>query len=212
MIRICQKRLLSTSSHVFQSDKMDYYRLMAKSRNQKAKSDDESVRTMSLTFDTRPKTAADNADIDKIFGFSGKNKSDKSSRRDVSYRSIKRNIAGVMVPKRPIEPDNCCMSGCVNCVWELYGEDLEEWKQLTKLAAQRLMEQGDDVKEKWPVGFDPPPDYLPAKYIPEELREKNVRQEKRVEMPLGIQVFTQLEKKLKSKHRRQSDSRVAAQA
>lgn len=28
---------------------------------------------------------------------------------------------------RPKEPDNCCMSGCVNCVWDAYREEVEEW-------------------------------------------------------------------------------------
>lgn len=28
---------------------------------------------------------------------------------------------------RPAEPDNCCMSGCVNCVWDLFREEVEEW-------------------------------------------------------------------------------------
>ncbi|KAL8791101.1 MAG: hypothetical protein Q9213_000308 [Squamulea squamosa] len=28
---------------------------------------------------------------------------------------------------RPREPDNCCMSGCVNCVWDAYREEVEAW-------------------------------------------------------------------------------------
>lgn len=26
-------------------------------------------------------------------------------------------VAGVRIPPKPLEPDNCCMSGCVNCTW-----------------------------------------------------------------------------------------------
>ncbi|KAL8913954.1 MAG: hypothetical protein Q9171_001339 [Xanthocarpia ochracea] len=29
--------------------------------------------------------------------------------------------------QRPREPDNCCMSGCVNCVWDAYREEVEAW-------------------------------------------------------------------------------------
>lgn len=35
---------------------------------------------------------------------------------------------------RPAEPDNCCMSGCVNCVWDLFREEMEEWATRQKLA------------------------------------------------------------------------------
>jgi hypothetical protein len=38
-----------------------------------------------------------------------------------------RTINGVPVPPRPAEPDNCCMSGCVHCVWDDYRDDVEEW-------------------------------------------------------------------------------------
>jgi len=35
---------------------------------------------------------------------------------------------------RPAEPDNCCMSGCVNCVWDLFREEVEEWAARQKQA------------------------------------------------------------------------------
>lgn len=42
---------------------------------------------------------------------------------DASWRTIN----GVPVPPRPAEPDNCCMSGCVHCVWDDYRDDVEAW-------------------------------------------------------------------------------------
>ncbi|KAK0936609.1 hypothetical protein LTR29_011847 [Friedmanniomyces endolithicus] len=38
-------------------------------------------------------------------------------------------VAGVLVPPRPEEPENCCMSGCVNCVWDLFRDEMEEWAE-----------------------------------------------------------------------------------
>ncbi|KAI5289307.1 hypothetical protein KEM52_000822, partial [Ascosphaera acerosa] len=46
-------------------------------------------------------------------------------------------INGVRVPPRPLEPDNCCMSGCVNCVWDNYRDDLEDWAKQVKKAKAR---------------------------------------------------------------------------
>lgn len=52
------------------------------------------------------------------------------------------NIAGVVVPPKPEEPDNCCMSGCANCVWDLFREDLEEWALKASEAQAKLQAQG----------------------------------------------------------------------
>lgn len=52
------------------------------------------------------------------------------------------NVAGILVPPRPDEPDNCCMSGCVNCVWDVYREDLEEWAAKAAEARAMLAKQG----------------------------------------------------------------------
>ncbi|KFY75622.1 hypothetical protein V499_04424 [Pseudogymnoascus sp. VKM F-103] len=47
-------------------------------------------------------------------------------------------VAGVLVPPKPEEPDNCCMSGCVNCVWDQFGEEVEEWAA-AKARAERAV-------------------------------------------------------------------------
>jgi hypothetical protein len=60
-------------------------------------------------------------------------------RADITRKS--RMIAGVLVPPRPEEPDNCCMSGCVNCVWDLYREELEEWAAKSAQAREALLAQ-----------------------------------------------------------------------
>lgn len=38
-----------------------------------------------------------------------------------------RTVNGVPIPPRPAEPDNCCMSGCVHCVWDDYRDEVEKW-------------------------------------------------------------------------------------
>jgi hypothetical protein len=55
-------------------------------------------------------------------------------------------VGGVVVPPRPEEPLNCCMSGCVNCVWETYRDEMEEWAAATargEASLQRQRAQGD---------------------------------------------------------------------
>lgn len=45
-----------------------------------------------------------------------------------------KTINGVAIPPRPDEPDNCCMSGCVHCVWDDYRSEMEEWAGRVKNA------------------------------------------------------------------------------
>ncbi|KAL2416814.1 hypothetical protein ABEF95_005544 [Exophiala dermatitidis] len=52
-----------------------------------------------------------------------------------------RTINGVPVPPRPLEPDNCCMSGCVHCVWDDYRDDLEEWAARVKEAQAKAQKK-----------------------------------------------------------------------
>ncbi|KAF3986869.1 hypothetical protein FT663_04181 [Candidozyma haemuli var. vulneris] len=140
--------------------------------------------------------------IRKVFG--GRIKGEErqsSSRMNVGQPRI---IAGVTVPDKPKEPDNCCMSGCINCVWELYNDDVKDWNDRRKLAADKLKEQGG----LWPADFYPPVKLLNKENIPEELaRDPNAEKKSEVDeswgdVPVAIRVFAQTEKRLKAKKRR----------
>lgn len=50
-------------------------------------------------------------------------------------------VAGVLVPPKPEEPDNCCMSGCVNCIWDTYRDEMETWAAANAEAEARLAAQ-----------------------------------------------------------------------
>lgn len=103
--------------------------------------------------------------------FGGRIKGDvrqSSSRREIGQP---RMIAGVLVPHKPTEPDNCCMSGCVNCVWEQFNDDLKDWRRLRNEAAQKL-NKTDNI---WPTDFNPPLATLEMKNVPQELRKTKLK-------------------------------------
>lgn len=149
----------------------------------------------SLVFDTRSKDHT--LTFSEVFGGSTKTAT-KSSRRDLSYRLESKKIGGVKVPKRPIEPDNCCMSGCINCVWELFNEDLEDWKFKRIEAAKQLLKQDKNDKnlEKWPADWDAPPKILDKAFISKGMSTDDTVEEIQG-MPVGLQVFALFEKKKK---------------
>lgn len=53
-----------------------------------------------------------------------------------------RTVNGVPIPPRPAEPDNCCMSGCMHCVWDDYRDDIEDWATRLKEAQAKGANQG----------------------------------------------------------------------
>ncbi|TVY45428.1 UPF0651 protein, mitochondrial [Lachnellula occidentalis] len=78
--------------------------------------------------------------------FSSRLSSPLERRSEIQKKSVL--IAGVWVPPRPDEPDNCCMSGCVNCVWDRYRDELEEWAAARKEAQIALQKEKGLEKEK----------------------------------------------------------------
>ncbi|QLG74963.1 hypothetical protein HG535_0H02900 [Zygotorulaspora mrakii] len=109
-----------------------------------------------------------------VFGGRIKGESPQSTSRILAGGS--KVIAGVSVPSKPEEPDNCCMSGCVNCVWEIFNEDLREWRHKRKLAAERI--KGTDGI--WPAHWNPPLALLDLKNIPKVLQHEKINLDKRL--------------------------------
>ena len=76
------------------------------------------------------------------------------------------------------------MSGCVNCVWDVYRDDLEEWAAKRKEADRRLRAEDsidDDGGALWAGG----------------------REDLFGGVPVGIREFMRTEKALKEKHLKQ---------
>ncbi|CAI5759454.1 unnamed protein product [Candida verbasci] len=143
--------------------------------------------------------------IQKVFGGRIKGEDRKSSSRIT--RGEPKVIAGITVPSRPPEPDNCCMSGCINCVWELFEEDLKDWNEKRIEAAKKLVEKGG----RWPEHFHAPLKHLNKENYPESIANKKDHELESTEegpnewgdVPIAIRVFTETEKKLKRKHAQQ---------
>ncbi|KAL6711214.1 hypothetical protein ACN47E_005745 [Coniothyrium glycines] len=135
---------------------------------------------------------------------------DAIAERKQEIAKASQNIAGILVPPKPEEPDNCCMSGCVNCVWDMYRDEMEEWAEKsaqarTAIAAQKqsgkgtgsmvagqgtpnhvtvsMDDDGGGTETNW--GTDVEPDKLFD------------------DIPVGIREFMRTEKKLKQLHKQE---------
>lgn len=136
--------------------------------------------------------------IRKVFGGRIKGEDRVSSSRILMGEP--RIIAGVKVPDKPQEPDNCCMSGCINCVWEIYNDDIKDWEAKRRLAAGKLVKKGGI----WPADFYPPVKLLRPENLPESLRGKNIDNKEQDDgawnrVPVEMRVFAELEKKIKGR-------------
>lgn len=158
-----------------------------------------------------------------IFGSSLAGPAERAERL-AQIRSKSKLVAGVLVPPKPQEPDNCCMSGCVNCVWDRFRDEMEEWAFANAEAERRaaagkteasaipksepmvdhtvvsMDDDGGGSETNWDLGAVPrsqPSGKITKDFWDEELY-KNV--------PVGIREFMKQEKKLKQKHMREGTS------
>lgn len=111
-----------------------------------------------------------------------------------------RLLNGVRIPPRPAEPDNCCMSGCVNCVWDDYRDDVESWAQKVQAAkAAATAKQGQSHTAK---KHDIPPSTsmdddggASTPYWSTGLSDQDMFGD----IPVGIREFMKTEKRLKQR-------------
>ncbi|KAF2687364.1 hypothetical protein K458DRAFT_296744 [Lentithecium fluviatile CBS 122367] len=116
-------------------------------------------------------------------------------------------IAGVMVPPRPDEPGNCCMSGCVNCVWDLYRDEMEEWAAKSAEARARIQARREDGQgSRSMLAEQGTPSHAATSLDDDgggsETNWGSATTEGHLfdDIPVGIREFMKTEKRLKQKH------------
>ncbi|KAL9105658.1 MAG: hypothetical protein Q9227_009207 [Pyrenula ochraceoflavens] len=86
---------------------------------------------------TQPPSASPSERAKILFG-TGSRRYNPTSQTTSSPTTTWRTINGVPIPPRPAEPDNCCMSGCMHCVWDDYRDSIEEWASRVKVAQAQI--------------------------------------------------------------------------
>ncbi|KAL4869344.1 hypothetical protein BDV12DRAFT_185234 [Aspergillus spectabilis] len=133
----------------------------------------------------------------------------RSSRYDPSSNAAWKTVNGVLIPPRPEEPDNCCMSGCVHCVWDDYRAEMEEW-------AAMLAQAKAKGPSKSPKVIPGAITKTPADSISTSMDDDGSGSETNwsipgkgddlfADIPVGIREFMKTEKRLKEVHRQEKD-------
>ncbi|KAG2063751.1 hypothetical protein BDR04DRAFT_1111144 [Suillus decipiens] len=96
-------------------------------------------------------------------------------------------IAGFVIPKEPIPPsdEECCMSGCAICVYDIYEESLEAYKESIVALRSSLSALS-----------------IPDSEWPDRVRTNPPAAEKRQEVILNA--FEEMERQLKEKRERRA--------
>ncbi|KAM0243168.1 hypothetical protein ACHAPO_000006 [Fusarium lateritium] len=158
------------------------------------KSADSSVQDK---FPTKQATQTPEEKARLVFGSRVLGQAEKDER--LATRKAKATyIAGVLVPPKPTEPDNCCMSGCVNCVYDQYRDELEEW-QLKNSEAQAALRKVEGSMDSDGGGSEA--NWAAAPSVGEAKIAKDFWDEELyANLPVGIREFMKTEKQLKKRH------------
>lgn len=158
-----------------------------------------------------PKTGEEET-LAKANKFFGSVAGPEERRKEIEAAS--HEVAGIIVPPKPEEPDNCCMSGCVNCVWDMYRDEMEEWAAKSTEARARMQAQresgqgtrsivaGKDTPTHVATGMDDDGGGSETSWVAPASQDALFD-----DIPVGIREFMRTEKKLKE---RQKAERAAA--
>ncbi|KAJ8111938.1 hypothetical protein OPT61_g5581 [Boeremia exigua] len=119
--------------------------------------------------------------------------------RRIEIDAASTEVAGIRVPPKPTEPDNCCMSGCVNCVWDMFRDEMEEWAEQSakaRAAIQAKREGSGSIPSHVAVSMDDDGGGSDTNWTGTTGDDKMFD-----DIPVGIREFMKTEKKLKQRHR-----------
>ncbi|KAF7591770.1 hypothetical protein BBP40_001150 [Aspergillus hancockii] len=139
-----------------------------------------------------------------VFGtpLAGPGRSPRSAQ--IPPESTWKTINGVAIPPRPEEPDNCCMSGCVHCVWDDFRDEMEEWAGRVEQAKVKGVSNGPtmDMRHTPRAEVDSSSTSIDDDGGGSETNWTAPTQADDLfaSIPVGIREFMKTEKKLKQKH------------
>jgi hypothetical protein len=163
---------------------------------------------------TPPPTSDSQSPTDRmsiVFGSRLAGPGDRSARyshNNMPPESTWKMINGVLIPPRPVEPDNCCMSGCAHCVWDDYRDDTEQWAHRLKEAQAKagVAKRKGKVLRQAPrveingasTSFDDDGGGSEINWsMPLANSEEDILF---ADIPVGIREFMKTEKRLRQKH------------
>ncbi|WVQ79879.1 hypothetical protein IAT38_001979 [Cryptococcus sp. DSM 104549] len=84
-------------------------------------------------------------------GLGGESSAGAKDAKGGARRTKEMYVGNIAVPPKPVPPgeEECCMSGCVNCVYTIYTQELEEYVEAID-AARAELEATGVPRSEWP--------------------------------------------------------------
>lgn len=118
------------------------------------------------------------------------------TKNEVEDKDKEMIVQGIVIPPKPVPPkdDECCMNSCVNCVYNLYADDLEAYTSALDGAHSAVI-TANIPKSQWPEAV--------RKLDGKKGGKEGVREEEMGKMEDGMDpvvlAFLDMERRLKKK-------------